>query len=244
MDLPEFLATKTERQRATPSCHPSPEIKRDCDMNTSSLSKPLETASTVEILGEIIGQPGAEKLFATFGSLSDIARVGEVELARLAGLTTKRARQVKSAMMLAKRLTTDTPPAKPICDTPESVANILREDCRGYQVETFHLLMLNTRRRLIRLEKITQGTLDTLLIHARQIYKPAIIWGASAIVIAHNHPSGDPTPSEADIKVTRDLIRAGQLLKIEIIDHIILGQRSTDRLKDYSSMRELGYFYS
>jgi len=213
-------------------------------MNTTSFLKPLETASTVEILGELIGQTAAAKLFSTFGTLTDIGRVGETELIRLAGLTPKRARHIKSAMVLAQRLTTDTPPAKPICDTPESVANILREDCRGYQVETFHLLMLNTRRRLIRLEKITQGTLDTLLIHAREIFKPAILWNASAIVIAHNHPSGDPTPSEADIKVTRDLIRAGQLLKIEILDHIIVGQRSTERSKDYSSMRELGYFYS
>ena len=72
----------------------------------------------------------------------------------------------------------------------------------------------------------------------------AILANASAIVLVHNHPSGDPTPSEGDIKVTRDLIRAGQLLKIDVLDHVILGRRSEERSRDYVSLRELGYFYS
>jgi DNA repair protein RadC len=92
--------------------------------------------------------------------------------------------------------------------------------------------------------KISQGTLDTLLVHPREVFKPAIAANAAAIVLVHNHPSGDPTPSEADIKVTRDLIRAGQLLKIEVLDHIIIGRKTQERPKDYSSLRELGYFYT
>ena len=213
-------------------------------MNTILPSKPLETASTVEIVGELIGDSAAAKLIGMYGSLSDLARAGEAELTQLAGLTPKRARRIKSALLLAQRLTTDSPATKPLLDTPERVADILREDCRGYQVETFHLLLLNTRRRLIRMERISQGSLDTLLIHARQIFKPAILWNASAVVLAHNHPSGDPTPSDADAKVTRDLIRAGQLLKIEVIDHVIIGQKSTERPQDFASMRALGFFYA
>jgi DNA repair protein RadC len=81
-----------------------------------------------------------------------------------------------------------------------------------------------------------------LLIHPREVFKPAIVLGAAAIVLAHNHPSGDPSPSESDIKVTRDLIRAGQLLKIEVLDHVILGSATPERTKDYASLRELGYF--
>lgn len=88
------------------------------------------------------------------------------------------------------------------------------------------------------------GTLDTLLVHAREVFRSAIVLNAAAIILGHNHPSGDPTPSEADIKVTRDLIRAGQILKIEICDHIILGSSTPERAKDYSSLRALGYFYS
>jgi DNA repair protein RadC len=83
---------------------------------------------------------------------------------------------------------------------------------------------------------------DTLLVHPREVFKRAIAANASALVLVHNHPSGDPTPSAADIKVTRDLIRAGHLLKIEVLDHVILGRRSQEEGKDYVSLRELGYF--
>ena len=103
---------------------------------------------------------------------------------------------------------------------------------------------MNSRRRLIRVDQISQGTVDTLLIHAREVFRPAIAANASAIVLVHNHPSGDPSPSEGDIKVTRDLIRAGQLLKIEVLDHVILGRSTPDRPRDYVSLRELGHFYS
>ena len=85
---------------------------------------------------------------------------------------------------------------------------------------------------------VSIGTMDTILCHPREIFRLAVVASAAAIVIAHNHPSGDATPSEADIKITRDLIRAGQLLKIEVLDHIILGQ------PNHSSLRSLGYFYS
>ena len=94
------------------------------------------------------------------------------------------------------------------------------------------------------MEEVTDGTIDTLLVHAREVFKHAIAANASAIVLAHNHPSGDPTPSEADIKVTRDLIRAGQLLKIDVLDHVIIGRTTPERAKDFASLRELGYFYS
>jgi len=109
----------------------------------------------------------------------------------------------------------------------------------------FQVLLLNTRRRLIgEPEKIADGTLDTILVHPREVFRPAIQNNAAALVLVHNHPSGDPTPSEADIKVTRDLIRAGQLLKIEVLDHVILGRATQERPKDYTSLRELGYFYT
>jgi DNA repair protein RadC len=132
----------------------------------------------------------------------------------------------------------------PVLERPETIADLLREEARFHDVETFQVVLLNTRRRLIRVEKISQGTLDTILIHPREVFKLAITANAAAIILVHNHPSGDPTPSEADIRVTRDLIRAGQLLKIEVIDHVILGSRTAERPKDYASLRELGYFYS
>jgi DNA repair protein RadC len=127
-------------------------------------------------------------------------------------------------------------------DTPERVADLLRESNRPYTVENFQVIYLNTRRRMTGVQNISQGTLDTLHVHAREVFAAAIAKRASAIILVHNHPSGDPTPSEADIKVTRDLIRAGQLLKIEVLDHIIMGRRTEERPKDYVSLREMGYF--
>lgn len=126
-------------------------------------------------------------------------------------------------------------------DTPERAAEYWRLNipCARWfdeAKEALVVLILNTRRRIIGHNLVTLGSLDTCFCHAREVFRPAIVAAGSAIILMHNHPSGDATPSEADIKVTRDLIRAGQLLKIEILDHIIMG-------KEHSSLRSLGYFY-
>lgn len=134
-------------------------------------------------------------------------------------------------------------------DTPERAAEYVRSLISTSIMyrsdsENFGVVFVTTRMKPIGMEIISNGTLDTLLIDPRAVFKPAIVINASAIILWHNHPSGDPTPSEADITVTRDLIRAGQLLKINVLDHVILGQATPDRPKDYMSLRELGYFYS
>lgn len=135
-----------------------------------------------------------------------------------------------------------------LIDNPQSIVDYLRpmlENSIAYRPDTENLIVihLSTRKNPIGWEVISNGTLDTLLVHPREVFKSAIIANAAGIIVCHNHPSGDPTPSEADIKVTRDLIRAGQLMKIELIDHVILGQ-SINGSKGYSSLRELGYFYA
>ena len=132
----------------------------------------------------------------------------------------------------------------PLLDTPELVADYLRDENRSYDVENFQAVLLNSRRKLIKVEKISQGLVDSLLVHPREVFRGAIAANASTIVLVHNHPSGDPTPSESDIRVTRDLIRAGQLLKIEVADHIILGHRTAANSKGYFSMREMGLFFA
>jgi DNA repair protein RadC len=103
--------------------------------------------------------------------------------------------------------------------------------------ECFAVLLLNTRRRVKGHQLLSIGTQDTLLVHPLSVFRLAVITSAAAIVLAHNHPSGEATPSDADIKVTRDLIRAGQLLKTEVLDHVVMGR------PNHCSLRELGYFY-
>src|SRR5437867_11712728 len=136
-----------------------------------------------------------------------------------------------------------------LCDTPDKVAAywdvaIKSSPLFNPECECVFALLLNTRRRVKAHVLVAHGTLDTILVHPREVFRAAITAGAAAIVLAHNHPSGEATPSEADIKVTRDLIRAGQLLKIDVLDHVILGHRTDERQRDYVSLRELGYFYS
>lgn len=216
-------------------------------MNTASSPQivPLTYRSTIELVSILIGAPSTTALLERYGTLTEVARQTEDEISHLANITLGRAKRIKTALLLAQKLSQECPPERPLIDSPDKVADLLREENRAYAVETFQIVMLNPRRRLIRVERLSQGTLDTLLIHPREVFKPAILATAASIVLVHNHPgSGDPTPSEADIKVTRDLIRAGQLLKIEVGDHVIIGRPTTERPKDYASLRELGFFYS
>lgn len=184
----------------------------------------------------------ARALLTRFGTLDQLARARLEELQVVPGVGPDKAVTLKSAFTLAQRLAAEMACEMPLLDTPERVADLLRERNRAYQVEQFQVVLLNTRHRLIRVEMVSQGTLDTILVHPREVFRSAILGGAAAIIMVHNHPSGDPTPSEADIKVTRDLVRAGQLLKINLLDHVILGRKTGERARDFASLRELGYF--
>jgi DNA repair protein RadC len=140
-----------------------------------------------------------------------------------------------------------TPAPLRTCDTPETAADYwrLHISTNPYfdpEREVLAVVMLNTRRRVKGHQLATIGTMDTLLVSPTIVFRAAVISSASAVVLMHCHPSGDPSPSEADIKVTRDLIRAGLLLKIEVLDHIIMGVPSPERPSGYVSLRELGYF--
>ncbi|MBK9138386.1 MAG: DNA repair protein RadC [Verrucomicrobia bacterium] len=186
----------------------------------------------------------AEELLSRFGSLRELAAASRDELLNVKGIGRDKAVTLEAAFRLAQRMARDLAAEDPLVDTPERVASVLREELRFESVEQFYALLLNTRRRLIRRVKLAGGTLDTILVTPREVFRAAILANAAAIALAHNHPSGDPTPSEQDIRVTRDLIRAGQLLKIEVVDHVILGRANSERPKDYVSLRELGYFHS
>ena len=185
-----------------------------------------------------------KQLIQKFGTLQALARASVDDLRSVKGIGRDKAVTLMAAFALARAMAKDLQRESPVLDNPETIVQLLREQNLVKNVETLQVLLLNTRRRLIRVEPVTDGTIDTLLVHPREVFKAAIAANAAAVVLAHNHPSGDPTPSEADIKVTRDLIRAGQLLKIEVLDHVIIGRATPERPKDYVSLRELGYFYA
>jgi DNA repair protein RadC len=133
------------------------------------------------------------------------------------------------------------PESLALCERPEQAAEYWRLHIAtgtyfNPDIESLYVLMLNTRRRVKGHTLVSMGTLDTLLVHPREVFRAAIASNASALIVMHSHPSGDPTPSEADIRITRDLIRAGQLLRIEVLDHVVVG------VNRHVSLREQGFF--
>jgi len=132
------------------------------------------------------------------------------------------------------------PKSMRVCHTPEDAASYWRLHVATHprfnpDCECFVVLLLNTRHRVKGHHLVALGILDSALVHPREVFRAAVIGSASAIVLMHNHPSGDPTPSNADIKMTCELVRAGDLMKIEVLDHVIVGHSTQ------SSLRELGY---
>ena len=210
-----------------------------------------DALSHAELIGILLrtGLQGANavevgrQLLQKFGTLQALAAASVPDLQKVKGIGPDKAVTLVAAFALARKMAGELQRESPVLDNPENVVRLLREQNLVKKVETLQVLLLNTRRRLIRIEEICDGTIDTILVHPREVFKTAIAANAAAVVLAHNHPSGDPSPSEADIKVTRDLIRAGQLLKIEVLDHVILGRATASRPKDYVSLRELGHFY-
>ncbi len=186
----------------------------------------------------------AEELIQQFKSLNALARATKEDLIKIKGIGRDKAIALIGAFALASRMAQELQGEAPLLDTPQRVADYLRDDNRGYNVEHFQAVLLNSRRKLIKVEKISDGLVDSLLVHPREVFRGAIAANATTLVLVHNHPSGDPTPSESDIRVTRDLIRAGQLLKIEVADHIILGHCTAANSKGYFSMREMGLFFA
>jgi DNA repair protein RadC len=131
-------------------------------------------------------------------------------------------------------------PCQDKCDQPDAVAKYCRANIEtspyfNPDVECFYVLILDTRRAVKGHYLVSTGTLDTLMIHPREVFKTAIVTSASAIILVHNHPSGDPSPSSADISATNALVRGGEYMQIPVLDHVILGHNR------HASLRELGY---
>jgi DNA repair protein RadC len=123
--------------------------------------------------------------------------------------------------------------------SPEDTRKICA-DMADLAQESFVVLLLNTRNRVIDKVMITLGIMDCSLVHPREVFRPAILKNACAIILVHNHPSGDPSPSADDLRVTKQLVEAGKIIGIKILDHVIIGRRSDEQMKDFCSLRETG----
>lgn len=181
----------------------------------------------------------ARELLRQYGSLTMLASAPEEELARMKGIGKVKAQILSAAMELATRLGTEKAKVMGVVKSPADAARILRDKARTLDKEVFWVLPLDIKNQLKREPIcISEGVLGASLAHPREVFRSAICKGAAAIIIAHNHPSGDPTPSEEDIRLTREMVEAGRIVDIRVLDHIIIGKLGTNRRCDYVSIRE------
>lgn len=192
----------------------------------------LKGTNAVEVGKQLIGK---------YQTVQALARASLADLQKVKGIGRDKAVTLAAAFALARKMAVELQSESPVLDNAATVVQLLRDRNAIKEAETLQVLLLNTRNRLIGLADVSNGTRDTILVDPGAVFKKAIEAGASAIILVHNHPSGDPSPSEADIKATRDLIRAGKLLKIDVLDHVIIGRRVEGRPKDWASLRELGH---
>lgn len=176
----------------------------------------------------------AESLLAKFGSLRGLASASYEELLRVKGIGPAKAADILAAFELAKRLADSRIEFKGVINSPQDAAEMVLRELSLEQKEHFMIIMLNTKHRVIAKKVISIGHLNASLVHPREMFKEAIRRSSAAVILVHNHPSGDLTPSEDDISTTRRLVEAGQLLGIQVLDHIIVGDNR------YLSFREKG----
>jgi len=169
------------------------------------------------------------------GSLAGLLKWSAEDFTKIKGIGKIKALQLLAVMDLAKRILQEEETHAEKFDTPERVARHFRPLIAGAEVEFFWVLCLDRKNRLIRRVEVTKGTATNCLVHAREVFREAIKLSATAIIAVHNHPSGDPAPSRADIQVTRNLREASKVIGIDLIDHIIIGQRGRDAA-------QLGYY--
>lgn len=175
----------------------------------------------------------AQRLLSQPGGLRYLAETSLEELKDQKGIGLAKAAQIKAAIELGRRLRIFRP-ERPLIHTPADAAHLLMDEMRYLDREHFRTISLNTKNRVLAIDNVAVGSLNSSFVHPREVFKGPVRRSAAAVILVHNHPSGDPSPSLEDIQVTRRLVEAGKILGIEVLDHLILGDGS------FVSMKEKG----
>ena len=178
-----------------------------------------------------------QKILIDCGGLAGLHRLSYTELCRMRGVGPAKAAQIKAAVELGNRFAASTPTEHPVIQSPEDAASLILYEMGALEQEHLNVMLLDTRNRMVKLVEVYRGSLNSSLIRVSEVFKEAVRANAAAIIVVHNHPSGDPTPSPEDISVTHAIVQAGKLLDIEVLDHIVVGKNKIISLKS----RGLGF---
>jgi DNA repair protein RadC len=179
----------------------------------------------------------AQRLLGSFGGLAGLVRASAQELIGEKGLGPAKVTQLKAALELGRRMLVQSPDERPQIRSPADAANLVMSEMGLLEQEELRVMLLDTKNRVITTEKVYRGSLNTSLIRVGELFRHAIRANCLSLIVLHNHPSGDPTPSPEDVAVTRQIVEAGKLLDIEVLDHLIIGQQRFVSLKE----RGLGF---
>lgn len=205
-----------------------PERERPRERLLNRGANHLSNAELLAILMGTSGQKGesvlelAGRVLAKAGDISNLTRLTSDELCEIKGIGPAKAVQILAMVELSRRLSVQgTPPSS--IRSPEDVRSLLLERLRHEEREHFFTVLLNTKNHCLGIEEVSVGSLNSSIVHPREVFRAAIRRSAAALIVAHNHPSGDCTPSREDMEVTRRLTEAGRLLGIDVLDHVIFG---------------------
>lgn len=196
--------------------------------------------SLVELLTIVAGfgdLETAQRLLADCEGLAGLARKPISDLMQAKGIGETKAAQLKAALELGRRLLVAAPHERPLVKSPVDAANLLMAEMGTLEQEHMRVIVLDTKNRVLKVQTVYIGSLNTAVFRAAELFREAVRLNAAAVIVVHNHPSGDPTPSPEDVHATRQLVEAGKLLGIAVLDHLVIGQGRWVSLKE----RGLGF---
>jgi len=194
-----------------------PEFLSEIDLLAILLGSGTGEASVLELAAQVLSR---------FGGLKGLGAASCEELATVRGVGPAKAALMQAALQLGRRMAAQPAETRPCIRCPDDVVNLMMEEMRCLDREHFRALLLNAKNQVLYADRIAVGTLSQSSVHPRELFKNAIKRSAAAVILVHNHPSGDPTPSKEDLDVTRRLARAGEIIGINVLDHVVIGDNN------------------
>jgi DNA repair protein RadC len=232
----------TAAQRYNPSIREMPGDDRPREKMVKYGSAALSDSELLAVLLRV-GIQGenvlalSQRLLRDYGGLPGLSRIPLAELCALRGMGEAKASQLKAALEIGRRLLLAEPDQRLQVRSPGDIGNPLILEMAGLEQENLKLVMLDNKNQVIRMQTVYVGTINSSQVRIAEVFREAIRQNAASIIVAHNHPSGDPTPSAEDVRVTEEIIQAGKLLEIELLDHLVIGHHHFISLRE----KQLGF---